>query len=141
MSNTVRFDCYEVNLTSGTLSKRGIKITLREKSFETLAALLEHPGELVTREQLKQRLWHDNVFVDFDNNLNTAIGRLRQALNDSAEQPHFIETLPKHGYRFIADIYPIPSTSTEVIGARARLIVLPFVNRVATRQMSISATP
>jgi TolB-like protein len=128
MSNTVRFDCYEVNLTFGTLSKRGIKITLREKSFETLAALLEHPGELVTREELKRRLWRDNVFVDFDNNLNTAIGRLREALNDSAEHPRFIETLPKHGYRFIADIYPVPSAPADVIGARARLMVLPFVN-------------
>jgi TolB-like protein/tetratricopeptide (TPR) repeat protein len=128
MSNTVRFDCYEVNLTSGTLSKRGIKITLREKSFETLAALLEHPEELVTREELKHRLWRDNVFVDFDNNLNTAIGRLREVLNDSAEHPRFIETLPKHGYRFIADIYPVPSEPADVIGTRARLIVLPFVN-------------
>ncbi len=128
MSNTVRFGCYEVNLTSGTLSKRGVKITLREKSFETLAALLEHPGELVSREELKHRLWHDNVFVDFDNNLNTAIGRLREALNDSAEHPHFIETLPKHGYRFIADIYPVPSALADVIGTRARLMVLPFVN-------------
>jgi TolB-like protein/Tfp pilus assembly protein PilF len=128
MSNTVRFDCYEVNLTSGTLSRRGVKITLREKSFETLAALLKHPGELVTREELKHRLWHDNVFVDFDNNLNTAVGRLREALNDSAEHPRFIETLPKHGYRFIADVYPVPSAPTDVIGARARLMVLPLVN-------------
>ena len=128
MSNTVRFDCYEVNLTSRTLFKRGVKITLREKSFETLAALLEHPGELVTREELQHRLWCDNVFVDFDNNLNTAIGRLRQALNDSAEHPRFIETLPKHGYRFIADIYLAPPAPAEVIGARARLMVLPFVN-------------
>jgi TolB-like protein/Flp pilus assembly protein TadD len=128
MSNIVRFDCYEVNLTSGTLSKRGVKSTLREKSFETLAALLEHPGELVTREELKHRLWRDNVFVDFDNNLNTAIGRLREALNDSAEHPRFIETLPKHGYRFIGDIYPVPSAPPDVVGARARLIVLPFVN-------------
>ncbi len=128
MSNTVRFDCYEVNLTSRTLFKRGVKITLREKSFETLAALLEHPGELVTREELQHRLWCDNVFVDFDNNLNTAIGRLRQALNDSAEHPRFIETLPKHGYRFIADIYLAPPAPSEVTGARARLMVLPFVN-------------
>ncbi len=125
MPNRVRFDCYEVDLPCGQLYKRGIKITLREKSFEVLAALLERPGELVTREELKRRLWRDDVFVDFDNNLNTAIGRLREALNDSAEHPRFVETLPRRGYRFVAELAAAPAEPPTV---RARLVVLPLVN-------------
>jgi len=125
MATTVRFDCYEVDLTSGQLYKRGMKLSVREKSFEVLAALLERPGELVTREELKRRLWSDDVFVDFDNNLNTAIGRLREVLNDSAERPRFIETLPKRGYRFIGELSAPLAASPDV---RARLVVLPFIN-------------
>ncbi len=128
MANIVRFDCYEVDLASGQLYKRGIRIPLRDKSLVLLTALLEHPGELVTRDDLRRRLWHDDVFVDFDNNLNTVLGRLRGALNDSAEHPRFIETLPKRGYRFIAEVHPLPSPPADVAGRRARLIVLPFMN-------------
>lgn len=115
-------------MASGQLSKRGVKITLPGKSFETLAALLEHPGELVTREDLKRRLWRDDVFVDFDNNLNTAIGRLREALNDSAEHPRFIETLPERGYRFIGEVDPVHPAAERVVPRRPRLMVLPFMN-------------
>lgn len=125
MATTVRFDCYEVDLTAGQLYKRGMKLNLREKSFAVLASLLEHPGDLVTREELKRRLWRDEVFVDFDNNLNTAIGRLREALNDSADHPRFIETLPKRGYRFIGKLSPAQPPAPT---GRARLVVLPFVN-------------
>ncbi len=127
MPNIVRFDCFEVDLTSGQLHKRGMRIKLREKSFQVLASLLEHPGEVVTREELQRRLWQDEVFVDFESNLNTAIGSLRQALCDSPDHPHFIETLPKRGYRFIADVAPVPSPP-EPPTIRARLVVLPFVN-------------
>jgi TolB-like protein/tetratricopeptide (TPR) repeat protein len=127
MASIVRFDCYEVDLASGQLCKRGVRVPLRDKSFVLLTALLEHPGELVTREELRRRLWHDDVFVDFDNNLNTVLGRLREVLNDSAENPRFIETLPKRGYRFIAKVHPVPSPSPEFTG-RTRLLVLPFVN-------------
>lgn len=104
MPNVVRFNDYEVDLPAGQLYKHGIKISLRDKSFQVLITLLEHPGEVVTREDLRRRLWREEVFVDFDNNLNTAVARLREALNDSAEHPHFIETLPKRGYRFIAPL-------------------------------------
>jgi TolB-like protein len=128
MANIVRFDCYEVDLASGQLYKRGIRIPLRDKSLVLLTALLEHPGGLVTREDLRRRLWGDDVFVDFDNNLNTILGRLREALNDSAEHPRYIETLPKRGYRFIAEVHPLPSRSSEAAGHRPRLLVLPFVN-------------
>jgi TolB-like protein len=117
----VRFGNYEVDLDSGHLRKRGVKLRLRDQSFEVLAILLEHPGEVVTREDLRRRLWPEDVFVDFDGNLNTAMARLREALNDSAERPRFIETLPRRGYRFIASL-------SERSARRPRLLVLPFAN-------------
>jgi TolB-like protein len=118
----VRFGDYEVDVPAGHLRKRGVRIKLRDQSFEVLAVLLEHAGEVVTREDLHRRLWPEHVFVDFDSNLNTAIARLRDALNDSADHPRFIETLPRRGYRFIA------SVSESVRSPRARLLVLPFAN-------------
>jgi len=93
----VRFDCYEVDLRAGQLSKRGMRINLREQPFQVLLALLKHPGEVVKRDELRRQLWPKEVFVDFDNNLNTAIARLREALCDSADHPRFIETLPSEG--------------------------------------------
>lgn len=124
----VRFDCYEVDLAAGQLRKRGVRLRLREQPFQVLVSLLESPGQVVTRDELHQRLWPSGVFVDFENSLNTAIGRLREALDDSAEHPHFIETLPKRGYRFIGTVGdPVPAPGPA--GAeRKRLLVLPFVN-------------
>jgi TolB-like protein/DNA-binding winged helix-turn-helix (wHTH) protein/Flp pilus assembly protein TadD len=103
-SGRVRFATFEVDLRSGELHKQGIKIKLHDQPFQVLAMLLEHPGELVTREQLHQRLWPSDTFVDFDVGLNSAIKRLRDALSDSAEAPRFVETLPRRGYRFIAPV-------------------------------------
>src|SRR6266436_7887693 len=103
-SGRVRFATFEVDLRSGELHKQGIKIKLHDQPFQVLAMLLEHAGELVTREQLHQKLWPSDTFVDFDVGLNSAIKRLRDALGDSAEQPRYIETLPRRGYRFIARI-------------------------------------
>ncbi len=117
----VRFGDFEIDLRAGHIRKHGVKIRLREQSFKVLAALLEHPGEVVTRDELRQHLWPEDVFVDFDNNLNSAMVRLREALNDSAERPHFIETLPKRGYRFIG-------TLSKPAGRKIRLVVLPLVN-------------
>ena len=117
----VRFGNYEVDLPAGHLRKRGIKLRLRGQCFEILAILLERPGEVVTREDLRRRLWPEGVFVDFDNNLNGAVATLREVLNDSVERPRFIETLPKHGYRFIASVL-------RPAAPRPRLVVLPFVN-------------
>ncbi len=122
MVNRIHFGGFEVDLSSGQLYKRGLKISLQEKSFQVLASLLEQPGEVVTRQELKLRLWPEDVFVDFDNNLNTAIARLRDALGDSAEHPRFIETLSKRGYRFIAGV-----ESSESRG-ESRLAVLIFEN-------------
>ncbi len=103
-SGRVRFGVFEVDLRSGELHKQGIKIKLHDQPFQVLAMLIEHPGELVTREQLHQKLWPADTFVDFDVGLNSAIKRLRDALGDSAEKPRYIETLPRRGYRFIARI-------------------------------------
>jgi TolB-like protein/DNA-binding winged helix-turn-helix (wHTH) protein len=104
LSGRVRFGVFEVDLRSGELRKHGIKIKLHDQPFQVLAMLLEHPGQLVTREQLHQKLWPADTFVDFDVGLNSAIKRLRDALGDSAESPRYIETLPRRGYRFIASV-------------------------------------
>lgn len=128
MSHIVRFDGFEVNLAAGQLRKRGIRIRLRDQPFQVLAALLEHPGQVVTRDELRRRLWPNEVFVDFENSLNIAVARLRAALGDSPDHPRFIETLPKRGYRFIADVYALPPVAAERQVRKARLLVLPFLN-------------
>ena len=126
-SRVIRFGEHEADLRSGELRKRGTRIRLPGQSFEVLALLLEHPGELVTREELRARLWPADVFVDFENNLNTAVGRLREALGDSAEKPRFIETLPRRGYRFIGRL-PEPSAGVPPPTRRIKLAVLPLEN-------------
>ncbi len=128
MPHIVGFESFEVDLAAGRLLKRGIRIGLRDQSFQVLASLLEHPGEVVTREELRQRLWHGEIFVDFDNNLNTAVARLREALGDSAEHPRFIETLPRRGYRFLAKVSEVRKRTEPAPARRTRLLVLPFMN-------------
>jgi TolB-like protein len=128
MSSALNFDCFELDLASGQLRKHGVRIRLREQPLQVLAALLEQPGQVVTREDLRRRLWGDDVFVDFDNSLNIAIARLRTVLDDSAEHPHLIETLPKRGYRFIGEVSPMPVALEAAPIRKSRLVVLPFVN-------------
>ncbi len=99
-----RFDAFQVDPRTHELRRGGVRIKIQEQSFVVLLKLLEHPGELVTREQLRNALWPADTFVDFDTGLNTVIKRLREVLRDSAEGPHFIETVPKLGYRFIAPV-------------------------------------
>jgi TolB-like protein/DNA-binding winged helix-turn-helix (wHTH) protein/cytochrome c-type biogenesis protein CcmH/NrfG len=99
----IRFGAFEVNLASSEVFKHGIRIKLQDQPFQVLTMLLERPGELIPREELRRKLWADDTFVDFDAGMNAAIRRLRDALNDSADQPRYIETLPRHGYRFIAE--------------------------------------
>ncbi len=128
MSGLVRFGSYEVDLRAGHLRKHGVRIHLRDQSLQVLSVLLEHAGEVVTREELQRRLWHGEVFVDFENNLNTAVARLRGALCDPSDHPRFIETLPRRGYRFIGRVSEAPATPQSSSALRARLLVLPFVN-------------
>ncbi len=109
----VRFGIYEVDLRTSELRKQGRKIRLQEQPCRILAILLEQRGEVVTREELRKRLWSDDTFVDFDHSLNTAIMRLREALSDSSDNPRFIETLPRHGYRFIAPVEEVASPEQD----------------------------
>ena len=103
-SHVVRFGDFEFDLRTGELRADGHHIILQEKPFQILTALLERPGQMVTRDELTKRLWPAGTFIDFDLGLNKAVNRLREALDDSAEQPHFIETFPKRGYRFVASV-------------------------------------
>ena len=112
VSRVLRFGIFEADLQARELRKQGMQIKLQEQPFQILGFLLEHPGEIVTREQLRQKLWPADTFVDVDNSVNAAINRLREALGDSAESPRFVETLPRRGYRFVAPV-------TEVKGADA----------------------
>src|SRR5205085_8385514 len=100
----IRFGVFEVDPRSGELFRHGSKIKLQNQLFQLLAVLLERPGELVTREELRKRLWPQDTFVDFDRGLNKAINGLRATLRDHAKKPRYIETLPHRGYRFIAPV-------------------------------------
>ena len=106
----VRFATFEVDLDARELRKSGVKIKVHGQPFEVLALLLDRTGEIVAREELRQRLWPTDTFVDFDQGVNTAINRLREALSDSAENPRFVETVPRRGYRFIASVEPPAAT-------------------------------
>ncbi len=120
-ANLIRFGPYELNRRTAELRKHGTKLKLAGQPLQVLLMLLEQPGELVTREELRQRLWPDGVFVDFENSLNSAVNRLRDALCDRARNPRYIETLPRRGYRFLV---PVERVRTS----RPTLAVLPFEN-------------
>jgi len=100
----LRFGAFELDLRAGELHKKGLRVKLQEQPFRVLTLLIQRPGELVTREEFRSQIWPADTFVDFDNSLNTSINKLRETLGDSAESPHFIETLPRRGYRFIAPV-------------------------------------
>ena len=99
-----RFGVFELDASRGILRKHGIRIKLQDQPQQILLLLLEHPGEVVTREQIQKRLWPDNTFVDFDNAINSAVRKLRETLGDSAENPRFVETLARRGYRLIVPV-------------------------------------
>src|SRR6201984_2976364 len=121
LSSIVRFGTFELNLRAGELLRRGQKIKLQEQPLQVLAALLERPGEIVTREELRSKLWPADTFVDFDHSLNAAIKRLRDALGESADAPVFIETLARRGYRFIAPVNGSTATSEiAIVGSPVR---------------------
>lgn len=104
-----RFGAFEVNEATGELRKGGIRIKLHAQPFQVLLMLLERPSEIVDREEMRKRLWGDDTFVDFDHSLSAAVNKLRQALNDSASQPRYIETISGKGYRFLAPVMPASS--------------------------------
>src|SRR5678815_1269912 len=106
-TGVLRFASFELDCGSRELRAGARRVRLQEQPFEILRLMLEHPGDVVTREQLTHRLWPDGTFVDFEHSLNAAIKRLRAALEDDADHPRFVETVPRRGYRFIA---PVGST-------------------------------
>ena len=124
-SRVVRFGVFEFDRDARELRKRGVKVRIQDQPFRVLEALLERPGSIVTREQLKERLWAEDEFVEFDKSLNTAIQKIRQALDDSATSPRFLETLPRVGYRFVAAVeQPVRTTTSSRLTVRAFAVAL-----------------
>ena len=113
---TKGFGIFEVDLRAAELRKHGVRIKLQEQPFQILSLLLEHPGEVVTREELRGKLWPAHTFVDFDRSLNKAMTKLRAALGDSADSPRYVETIPRHGYRFLAPVYQPHSEHEHAAG-------------------------
>ncbi|MFZ0317518.1 MAG: winged helix-turn-helix domain-containing protein [Candidatus Sulfotelmatobacter sp.] len=109
-----RFGVFELDLASGELRKNGAKLRLQEQPFQVLALLLERAGNVVTREEIRQKLWPADTFVDFDHSLNTAVNKLRETLGDSASSPRYIETLARRGYRFIAPVQKNADTAVAI---------------------------
>src|SRR5260370_20163507 len=103
-NQTIRFGEFEADLHTGEIRKSGSRIKLQDQPFRVLQILLEHPGDLVTREELQSRIWPEESFGDFDHAVNVAVGKLRAALGDSADRPSFIETVPRRGYRFVGTL-------------------------------------
>src|SRR5579859_2104138 len=99
-----RFGLYQADVQQRVLTRNGLRVRLQDQPFQVLALLLERPGELVTREEIQQKLWPADTYVAFDDGLNTAMKKLRGALGDSAENPRFVETVPRRGYRFVAQV-------------------------------------
>lgn len=132
-SQILYFGVFEYDPSAGELRKQGMKIKLHGQPIEILALLLEHPGEVVTREDLQKKLWPSDTFVDFEHSLNAAVKRLRDALGDSAETPRYIETLPRHGYRFFATVERPPSHLSKLRSSArlARKVIVPFAVVVA----------
>jgi len=109
----LRFGVFEADLRAGELRKQGKRIKLQDQPFQVLTVLLQRPADVVTREELRRQIWPQDTFVDFDNSLNTAINKLREALGDSADSPRFIETLPRRGYRFVAPVNTVPQSKSS----------------------------
>ena len=127
----IRFGLFEFDLQSAELRRRGLRIHLLGQPARILTLLLERPGELLTREQIQKELWPVDTFVDFEHSLNAAMKRLRRALGDSPDNPRFIETLPRRGYRFIAHVDRPEAAVARPSGVIDSLAVLPFVNAAA----------
>src|SRR5579864_3758537 len=133
VSHTLRFDGFELETRAGQLRKRGVKLRLRGQPLQVLAILVEHAGEVVTREELQTQIWPADTFVDFDHGLHNSIARIREVLGDSAETPRYIETLPRCGYRFIG---PVENFQTPQLAEEPVAIATPGVTLAAPRKRS-----
>ena len=131
--SAVRFGEFIADLEAGELHRNGTKIKLQGQPFEILTLLLKRPGRVVTREELRQRLWSNDTFVDFEHGLNAAVNRLREALTDSADEPHYIETVPRRGYRLIMPIEPlveVTQRARDKSGWRSRTVTLAVLSMI-----------
>ncbi len=142
-----RFGAFEADTESGELRKSGLRLRLQEQPFQVLIILLERPGEVVTREDLRQKLWPSDTFVDFDHSLNTVVNKLREVLGDSASNPRFIQTITKRGYRFLGPVEPGPdqrpavSSVERVVAARAPVQVTQEDDALLTSSNDVPAAP
>jgi DNA-binding winged helix-turn-helix (wHTH) protein len=139
----IRFQDFQVNLETGELWKAGVRLKLQDQPFKVLATLLQRPGQVVTREELRQLIWPHDSSGDFDHAINLAVTKLRSTLGDSADVPHVIETLPRRGYRFIASVAPPTmskptSLSLSKVGLVANLMAV--FSRTEVRWFAIGAT-
>src|SRR5436190_5867421 len=156
-ANIFRFGLFQADAASGTLTRNGLRIKLQDQPFRVLLVLLERPAEIVTREELRQKLWAEGTFVDFDGSLNVILKKLRAALDDDSDNPRFIETVPRRGYRFIApvsnDRRPEPvvkvkpndapedavSSAPAILPPRPEALARPAVRNVSPRSLLIYA--
>lgn len=141
-----RFGLFEADLEIGTLTRQGVPVKLQEQPFRILALLLESSGEILSRDELRKNIWPDGTYVEFDGSLNTALMKLRAALSDSADNPRFIETVPRKGYRFIAPVElckiesPSITTAIRIEADEASLgqLGVPFAPEVSLQTQSAS---
>src|SRR5215467_12938875 len=117
-----KFDEFEADLKAAELRRNGARLKLQLQPFQVLAALLERPGDVVTREELRLRLWPQDTFVDFDHSLNTAIAKLRDVLGDSAASPRYVETIAKRGYRFLGNVSAVPEQAVVPAAAGSQKV-------------------
>jgi DNA-binding winged helix-turn-helix (wHTH) protein len=116
----LRFGVFELDVRAGELRKNGLRVRLQEQPIRVLTMLVEHPGEVVTREELQKRVWPADTYVDFDHGLNKAINKIRDALADSAESPRFVETVPRRGYRFLAEVKAVDGAGVSAAGGASQ---------------------
>ncbi|HET9790606.1 MAG TPA: winged helix-turn-helix domain-containing protein [Candidatus Angelobacter sp.] len=136
-SPRLRFGIFEANLSTGELWKQGLKIRLGRHAFRLLTLLLERPGQLRTREEIRRQLWGNEIFVNFDQSLNKAVHQLRDALGDNAANPHYIETVPERGYRLVYFEQAASQPIKKQMLHSGRLAVLPFVTEPSNRETEL----
>lgn len=130
-ARVIRFGIFELDLAAAEVRKSGVRIRLQEQPFQVLSLLLQRPGEVITREELRQQLWPADTFVDFDHSLNTAVNKRREALSDSASTPRYVETLARRGYRFIAPVELVAPERAANAAAQVRPSTVEASNRFA----------
>ncbi len=133
-TRSYEFGVFTVDLLGGELRKHGVRLKLQERPFRLLVCLLERPGEIISRDELRRRLWPDGTFVDFDHNISSAINKLRSVLNDSASNPRFIETVGSRGYRFLADVKRIRPASSQIPDQTTPKVPMTTANTASPRQ-------